>query len=199
MTPSQAWRELQEGNVRYRESRASSFDYVAQARASAAGQYPMAYVLSCVDSRVLPEAIFDRGIGDLFVGRVAGNFENTDQLGSMEFATKVAGTPLIVVLGHSSCGAVKGAADQVAVAGNLTELLANLAPAVEAASVAGQRSSSNTAFIDAIVEGNVARTIEDIQERSPTIRALIESGDLAIAGGVYDLSSGRVSWISTPE
>ncbi len=198
MSPGQVLERLEAGNQRFQKSDRTAFDYVAQARASATGQSPMAYVLSCVDSRVLPETIFDCGIGDLFVGRVAGNFENTDQLGSMEFATAAVGTPLIVVLGHSSCGAVKGACDQVKLADNLTALLQNIAPAVQKSRVSGERSSKNPAFVAAVVENNVLGTIADIKKRSATIRERIAAGKLAIAGGIYDLETGAVKWISTP-
>lgn len=195
MTPAIVLKRLKAGNMRFQAALNTSNDYLAQARASASGQSPMAYVLSCVDSRVLPETIFDCGIGDIFVGRVAGNFENTDQLGSMEFATKAVGTPLIVVLGHSSCGAVKGACDDVQLADNLTGLLGNIAPAVQGAQATGPRNSKNPDFVAAVVEANVRATMRDIAKRSVTIRELVAAGKLAIVGGVYDLRTGAVEWL----
>ncbi len=196
MTPAQALTDLKNGNRRFVQDRGTNFDYVAQVRSTAAGQFPKAVVLSCLDSRVPPEIIFDQGVGDLFVGRVAGNFENVDLLGSMEFACAVAGTPLIVVLGHTACGAVKAAADSVDL-GNVTEMLEELAPAVRAASnVSGAKNSNNTAFVNAIIETNVRHTMRDIPARSTIIRDLVNNGDVMIVGGVYDLETGRVNWMN---
>ncbi len=197
MTPDQVFDELRRGNDRFVRGTPRSRDWMAQAEATASGQYPQAIVLGCVDSRVPVEVVFDQGIGDVFVGRVAGNFENTDLLGSMEFATKVAGSKLIVVLGHTSCGAVKGAIDDVEL-GNLTPMLANLQPAVDAARQrsGGTGSSSDPAFVDRVVEENVRITVRDIQDRSPVIRELVDQGQLKVVGGIYDLETGRVTWLN---
>ena len=194
MTPSDALARLDAGNRRFREGRSTGFDLLGQAAASASGQSPMAFVLSCVDSRVLPEAAFDCGIGDLFVGRVAGNFENVDLLGSIEYATKVVGTPLVVVLGHSSCGAVKGACDGVEL-GNLTALLGEIEPAVRSVETSGERSSKNATFVADVVAANVRRTQVDILARSPVIAQLAAEGKVSVVGGVYDLASGAVTWL----
>ncbi|QDU67088.1 carbonic anhydrase family protein [Engelhardtia mirabilis] len=196
MAPMDALADLKAGNARFMAGHLTPRDYLSQADTTAEGQYPKAVVLSCLDSRVPPEVIFDQGIGDIFVGRIAGNFENVDMLGSLEFATAAAGTPLIVILGHSSCGAIKGAADGVEL-GNLTAMLDNLDPALAAARgrTSGDQSSKNPALIAAAVEANVAQTMADILERSDVIAGLVASGDVAIVGGVYDLGSGRVDWL----
>jgi len=195
LTPGQVRDLLAEGNARFAAGHATLQDGPAQVHASATGQYPMAFVLGCVDSRVPPEAVFDCGLGDLFVGRVAGNFENTDLLGSMEFATKLSGARLIVVLGHTNCGAIKGACDGAQL-GNLTELLARLRPAVDAThDVPGDRSSKNEAFVDAVTRTNVLRTLEEIDARSAVIHELVQQGQLQVVGGIYDLQTGRVDWL----
>jgi carbonic anhydrase len=198
LTPAQVLADLKEGNVRFVENRLTPRDYLAQASTTADGQYPMAILLSCVDSRVPPEIIFDQGIGDIFVARVAGNVEDVNLLGSIEFATKAAGSKLIVVLGHSSCGAIKGAADGVEMA-NLTDLLAEFDEVLAEvrASHDGPGDSSDAEFIARAVEENVRQTMEDLVSRSPILSELIESGDVAIAGGVYDLASGRVTWLDS--
>lgn len=196
MTPAEVLEDLKRGNRRFVEGRLTPHDYLKQAAASASGQYPKAVVLTCLDSRVPPEIVFDQGIGDIFVGRVAGNFENPDMLGSMEFATKVAGSRLIVVLGHTSCGAIKGAAQGVEL-GNLTAMLQNFNEALERARAAssGAADASNSAFIRAAIEENVRQTMKDILAESPVIAELVRGGDVAIVGGVYDLETGRVSWL----
>ena len=198
LTPDAVLAQLKEGNQRFVEGRLTPRDYNAQAEATVSGQYPKAAVLSCLDSRVPPEIIFDQGIGDLFVGRVAGNFENTDMLGSLEFATAAAGTPLIVVLGHTSCGAIKGAVSGVEL-GNLTamldnfdEVLARVRAEQEAAGDAPQ-----DALVQAAVEENVRQTMADILDRSEVIAGLVESGDVGIVGGVYDLATGQVAWMDS--
>jgi carbonic anhydrase len=195
MTPGEVLRILKTGNDRFASGQLSPRDYRAQAKATATGQYPMAVVLSCIDSRIPPEVIFDRGIGDLFVARVAGNFENTDILGSMEFATKLAGAKLIVVLGHTNCGAVKGACDGAQL-GNLTSTLANITPAVEASKgVEGQHDSHNMAFVSAVTLANVRCTMTDIIARSPVLKELVDNGQLAVVGGIYDLGTGTITWL----
>jgi carbonic anhydrase len=198
MTPADVLADLKAGNARFVSGNGTAQDWLAQAQRTASeGQYPKAIVLSCLDSRVPPEIIFDQGIGDIFVGRVAGNFENRDQLGSMEFGTAVAGSRLIVVLGHTACGAVKGAIDRAEL-GNLTEMLTNIEPAV-AATAAGSagRTSSDSDFVNRVVEANVRQTVRDIQSRSAVLAGRVESGDLRVVGGVYDLASGKVTWLDT--
>jgi carbonic anhydrase len=198
LTPAQVLQELKEGNLRFAEGHLTPRDYPAQAAATAGGQYPKAVVLSCLDSRVPVELVFDQGIGDLFVGRVAGNVEDVNMLGSIEFATKAAGSKLIVVLGHTSCGAIKGAADGVEMA-NLTDLLDEFDAALSRAEKAtdGAADSSNDAFIDAAIEENVRITMKDLVERSPIIAEMVEQGEVGVAGGVYDLATGRVRWIDS--
>ncbi|MEQ9454857.1 MAG: carbonic anhydrase family protein [Phycisphaeraceae bacterium] len=194
MTPAAALEDLKAGNARFVEDESSEFDYLAQAEATASGQYPKAVVLSCLDSRVPVEAVFDQGIGDLFVARVAGNIENVDILGSMEFATELAGTPLIVVLGHSSCGAVKGAIAEAKM-GNLTALLGEITPAIKATEVEGEHSVENAAYVDAVVEANVRKTMRDLPARSEVLKQRARMGKLMIVGGVYDLATGQVHWL----
>lgn len=193
LTPDDVLSDLKEGNRRFMEGRLTPRDYLAQAAASASGQYPKAVILGCVDSRVPPEIVFDQGIGDLFVGRIAGNFENVDMLGSLEFATKVAGSKLIVVLGHTSCGAIKGAVAGVDL-GNLTAMLDNFDEALEQAS-SGNSDISDSELIRAATEENVRQTVNDILSDSTVIAELVESGDVAVVGGIYDLASGRVTWL----
>ena len=195
LTPREVLGILKAGNERFARGRSIARDYLAQARATASGQYPMAVVLSCLDSRIPVELVLDRGIGDLFVARVAGNFENTDILGSMEFATKLAGARLVVVLGHTNCGAIKGACDGAQM-GNLTSTLANIAPAVEASKgLEGDHDSHDAAFVAAVSHANVRQTMADIVARSPVLGELVDAGQLAIVGGMYDLSTGIISWI----
>ena len=199
LTPEQVLEQLKEGNQRFVEGRLTLRDYNAQAAATAAGQFPKAAILGCVDSRVPPEIVFDQGIGDLFVGRVAGNFENEDLLGSLEFATAVAGTPLIVVLGHTSCGAIKGAVAGVEL-GNLTAMLDNfdeVLAQVREIQAMGTVDPEEAALIQAAIEENVRRTMADILESSEVISGLVESGDLGVVGGVYDLATGHVTWMES--
>jgi carbonic anhydrase len=198
LAPAEVVEALKEGNRRFVAGTPTRFDYLAQARATAEnGQFPKAVVLSCLDSRIPPEIVFDQGIGDIFVGRVAGNFENVDMLGSMEFATAAAGARAIVVLGHSACGAVKGAADGVEL-GNLTATLENILPAVEAARASGlegELNSGNAAFVDAITKENVRQTVADITGRSEILRQRVADGQLVVVGGIYDLATGEVRWL----
>ena len=195
MTPAQVVADLKAGNRRFVNGNLTNFDYLGQAKATAGGQAPKAIVLSCLDSRVIPEIALDQGIGDIFVGRVAGNFENTDMLGSMEFGTAVAGAKVIVVLGHTECGAIMGAIDQAKL-GNLTETLANIEPAIQAVPhAAAQRASSNRALVNDVIEANVRQTMRDITGRSEVLADRVRNGELIVIGGVYDLASGRVDWI----
>jgi carbonic anhydrase len=199
MTPEQVIADLKAGNQRFVEGRLTARDYMAQAEATAAGgQYPKAVVLGCVDSRVPPEIIFDQGIGDVFVGRVAGNVEDVNLVGSLEFATKVAGSKVILILGHTACGAIKGAADGVEL-GNLTELLNDFdAPIARAdAATEGEPNSSNLEFLNLAIEENVRETIANILDQSEVISEMVENGEVALVGGVYDLATGRVNWLDS--
>jgi carbonic anhydrase len=194
MTPAEALARLKEGNARFVANRRVERDLAEQVRITGSGQYPFAIVLGCVDSRVPPEVIFDQGIGDIFSARIAGNFVNADILGSMEFATKVVGARLIFVLGHSHCGAIMGAVDGAEL-GNLTGLLTKLKPAVEAvASPEGQRSSQDAAFVQQVAEKNVELTIEAIQQQSPVLKEMLDNGEIEIAGGMYDVETGEVTF-----
>ena len=151
--------------------------------------------LGCIDSRVPPEIVFDQGIGDVFAPRIAGNFVNTDILGSMEFAAAAAGSKLIVVLGHTECGAVKGACDAVEL-GNLTQTLSNISPAIYAVrDVAGDRNSKNAAFVDAVAHMNVRMTVKNILDRSTVLAGLVAKGDLKIVGAMHDISTGVVTFL----
>ena len=198
LTPQQVLDDLKRGNERFVADSLTQRDYLAQARATAQGQFPKAIVLGCLDSRVPPEIVFDQGIGDLFVGRVAGNIVNDDLLGSMEFGTQLAGSKLIVVLGHTSCGAVKGAADGAEL-GNLTGLLDKLRPALEQAQAQteGEYNSGNDPYVKAAIEENVRLTVADIKAKSPVLSARVSSGDLMVVGGVYNLGTGRVDWLDS--
>jgi len=192
MTLDESLERLREGNRRFAEGRPLPRDLPAQVKEASAGQYPFAVVLSCLDSRIPVEHVFDQGIGDVFTARVAGNVVNPDILGSMEFATKVAGAKVIVVVGHDRCGAMKGACDNVQL-GNLTALVASIQPSVTA--VAGPAcNSKDAALIDRIAENNVERTIAQIREKSPVLRELEAQGQLKIVGAMYDLDSGNVQF-----
>jgi carbonic anhydrase len=192
MTPQAALARLREGNARFVAGRPLKRDLPAEVRATAAGQYPFAVVLSCLDSRQSVELLFDQGIGDVFNARVAGNVLNDDILGSMEFGCKVAGAKLIVVLGHSHCGAVKGAIDDVKL-GNLTGLLDRIEPAVASVPDDGSpRNSKNDAFVERVAEANVRLAMKQIRERSPTLREMLDQKQIDLVGGMYDLSTGQV-------
>jgi len=191
MTPDEVIADLKAGNARFVAGRSTEQDWLAQAETTAAeGQYPKAIVLSCLDSRVPVETVFDQGIGDIFVGRVAGNFENVDMLGSMEFGAKLAGSKTIVVLGHTECGAVKGAIADARL-GNLTATLANIRPAVQ---MAGPPSDS-AAYTQRVVIANVQKTVDDIIARSPVIAEMVRNGELKVVGAWYDLATGKVHWL----
>jgi carbonic anhydrase len=194
MTPSQVIDELKKGNERFRTRKMAPRDYLAEKRSSAAGQYPAAVILGCVDSRVPAEIVFDAGIGDIFTGRVAGNVVNDDMLGSMEFACAVSGAKLVLVLGHTACGAVKGAIDDVEM-GNLTGLLARIKPAISATKFEGEKSSKNAAYVDVVARTNVVLGIENIRRRSPILEALEKKGSIKITGAMYDLATGVVEFV----
>ena len=192
LTPDDVIVVFQQGNERFVSGTITSRDHSALVREAALGQHPKAIVLSCIDSRVPVEDVFDRGIGDVFVARVAGNFENTDILGSMEYATKVSGSKVILVLGHTECGAIKSAIDGVEL-GNITEMLANIQPAIDSlADYSGEHSSANDAFVREVTEQNVRLTVENIRKRSPIIAELEAAGDVKIVGAIYDMHTGAV-------
>ena len=188
--------DLLEGNNRFVNGNSQATDNEALVAQTVGGQFPKAVVLSCIDSRVPVEIVLDQAIGDIFVARVAGNFENTDIIGSIEYSCKVAGSKLVLVMGHESCGAVKAACDGVEL-GNITALLDNIMPAVRqsADEVDGEANSSNKAFVDRTIENNVKLTIERIREKSPILAEMEANGEIAILGCVYKLSSGKVEML----
>ena len=192
-TPSGAIDRLAAGNARFVEAAAAERDLLAQVAATASGQHPFVAIVSCIDSRVPPEFVFDLGIGDAFVARTAGNVVDGDMLGSLEFATAVAGAKAVVVLGHSACGAVKGACDGVEL-GHLTGLLAKISPSVEAVAGEPTPGSGDADLVQKVVEQHVDAMASDIVGRSDVIAGLVESGDLVVAGAVYDLETGVVTW-----
>lgn len=197
ISPAKALELLQEGNQRFVAKQTVNRDLNLQVEQTSTGQFPFATVLSCIDSRVPAELVFDQGIGDIFSVRIAGNFVNTDILGSMEFASKLAGTKLILVLGHTACGAVKGACDHAEL-GNLTSMLGNIAPAVEAITEpadAADRTSANIDFVNAVGTKNVELTIERIREESPVLAEMEQAGEIQIVGGMYDIATGKVNFL----
>src|SRR5215831_12056189 len=194
MTPDEIIRAMKNGNERFRRGQKTTQDYLAQQRASAKGQYPAAVLLSCIDSRAPAETIMDLGIGDVFNTRVAGNIANDDILGSIEFACQVAGAKVILVMGHTACGAIKGAIDRVQL-GKLTGLLAKVQPAVEATVYQGERSAKNYAFVDAVARKNVELTMAGIHGRSEIIAALETKGAVKIAGAMYNLETGAIDFL----
>jgi len=195
LTPDDIIARMKKGNERFRLGKESPHDYLAQQKISAKGQYPAAVILSCIDSRAPAETIMDLGIGDTFNARVAGNVANDDILGSMEFACKLAGAKVVLVMGHTACGAIKGAIDNAQL-GNLTGLLAKIHPAVEATQYQGERSSKNYGFVDAVARKNVELTMIDIHRRSPVLAELETSGAIKIAGAMYNLETGRLEFLA---
>lgn len=194
LSPDMVIQSLKEGNGRFMRNDLTARNHSAQVRKSVKSQYPKAIVLSCVDSRVPVEDVFDRGIGDVFVARVAGNFVNEDILGSMEFACKVSGSKLILVLGHEHCGAVKAAVDDVKL-GNITPMLAKIRPAVESIEYQGERTSKNQEFVHLASQSNVRNTIEKIRSDSPILKEMEEKGEIKIVGAVYDMDDGSVDFL----
>ena len=194
MTPDQILQRMKSGNEHFRKGQPTAQNYLAQQRASAKGQYPAAVILSCIDSRAPAETIMDLGIGDVFNARVAGNVANEDILGSMEFGCEVAGAKVVLVMGHTACGAIKGAIDRVQL-GNLTGLLAKIQPAVEGTTYQGERSAKNYGFVDAVARKNVELTIAEIRSRSPIIAGLESRGAVKIAGAMYNLESAVVDFL----
>ncbi|WP_400075380.1 carbonic anhydrase family protein [Winogradskyella sp. R77965] len=196
MTPNSVLQDLLEGNNRFVSGNLEGADNSALVQQTTSGQFPKAVVLSCIDSRVPVETVLDQAIGDIFVARVAGNFENADILGSLEYSCKVAGSKLVLVMGHEACGAVKAACDGVEL-GNITHLLSNIMPAVRqsAEEVEGETTSSNKNFVAKTVENNVKLTMDRIREKSPILKEMEEYGEIAIVGGVYSLHTGKVEML----
>lgn len=195
LTPELVLSELKAGNERFIKDESIKQDWKALAKTTAKAQYPKAVVLGCIDSRVPVEIVFDQFIGDVFVARVAGNFVNDDILGSMEFGTAVAGSKLVVVLGHTSCGAVMGALDGAKL-GHLTGLLAKIKPAIDA-SVEGDEeiASTNESLLDRVTAENVRLNVKKVVEQSSVMAEAIERGDLKVVGAIYNLETGRVTWL----
>ena len=194
ISPQLAIELLKEGNKRFVNNLKINRNLLQQANETSDGQHPFAVILSCIDSRTSAELIFDQGLGDVFSIRIAGNILNEDILGSIEFACKVAGSKIIVVLGHTKCGAVKGACDHVEM-GNLTALLSKIRPAVEDENtVLDNRTSTNTEFVEKVATINVKRTVKSILERSPILKEMIEMGQIGIVGGTHDISTGAVNF-----
>jgi carbonic anhydrase len=194
ITPSFALDLLKEGNKRFVSNLKINRNLLQQANETSDGQHPFAVILSCIDSRTSAELIFDQGLGDVFSVRIAGNIVNEDILGSMEFGCKVAGAKIIVVLGHTKCGAVKGACDNVAL-GNLTGLISKIKPAVEQESVTAEnRNSSNGVFVENVAELNVSLSVKNILLKSPIIADMVKNGDIGIVGGIHDITTGEVKF-----
>ena len=195
MTPDEVIQQMKAGNERFRSGKPQHRDLMREVKATAKAQYPAAIVFSCIDSRAPAELILDFGIGDIFSGRIAGNVADEDVLGSMEFACKVAGSKVVLVMGHTNCGAIKGVIDGVEL-GNLTALLSKIRPAVEATRYTGERSSKNYAFVDAVARENVLMTIANVRQRSPVLRDLESTGSIKIAGSMYNLETGTVEFFA---
>jgi len=196
MTPEKSLQFLKEGNIRFQNNLKTNRNLLEQVNDTSEGQFPFATILSCIDSRVSAELVFDQGLGDIFSVRIAGNFVNEDILGSMEFACKLAGTKLIVVLGHTSCGAIKGACDDAKM-GNLTKLIEKIKPAVNAVKSpeeASLRNSSNLEFVDNVSEKNVNLTIDRIIKESDVLAEMQNNGDILIIGAMYNINTGAVSF-----
>ena len=195
LTPEGVLQELKEGNARFLSGKTIQRNQTEQVKKSASGQFPKAVVLSCVDSRVPVEEVLDQGIGDLFVGRVAGNFINEDLLGSMEFACKVAGAKLIMVMGHQHCGAIKGAIDEVKL-GNLTTLLAKIKPAIaKSQDFKGEKNSENEAFVQDVCKNNVAIALNQIRTKSPILKEMEDKGEIKIVGAYYRVTDGTLEFV----
>lgn len=194
LSPDAVLEGLQEGNERYVNNQLIKRDLNAQSVASLSGQHPEAIILSCIDSRVPVEYIFDKGVGDLFVGRLAGNVADKYMLGSMEYACAVAGSKVILVLGHQDCGAVKSAIKGVEM-GNITSLMEDIKPSVEQTKYEGERTYANEEFFNAVIAENVLQTIEEIRQNSPILKDLEQEGKIKICGAVYEIATGRVRFL----
>jgi carbonic anhydrase len=196
LTPKLALEILKEGNDRFVKNLGFNRNLLEQVHETSEGQYPFAVILSCIDSRVPVELIFDQGLGDIFSIRIAGNFVNDDILGSMEFACKLAGSKLIVVLGHSSCGAIKGACDDVEL-GNLSNSLAKIKPAVNSVKETGDRSSANKEFVQKVSDKNVEMAMDQIVKQSPILKEMLENGEVGLIGGMYSVDTGEVMFMDS--
>jgi carbonic anhydrase len=194
LTPDQIIERFKQGNRRFRSGKVLAHDYLAQKRATAGGQYPAAVILSCIDSRTPAEILLDTRIGDTFNARIAGNVANEDLLGSLEFACAAAGAKVVLVMGHTGCGAIKGAIDHVEL-GNLTGLLAKIRPAVDETQYTGDRSSKNYEFVDAVAKTNVRRTIDAIRNGSNVLAPMEKDGKIKIVGAMYHLNGGAVEFL----
>lgn len=195
LTPDAILEEFIAGNKRFQSGTTTVRDHSKQARKSAPGQFPKAVVLSCVDSRVPVEDVFDQGLGDIFVGRVAGNFVNEDLLGSMEFACKVSGAKLILVMGHQHCGAIKGAIDDVKL-GNITAMLSKIKPAVAMSQdFKGDKTSKNDEFVKHVSENNVLYAMDQIRKKSPILKEMEDKGEIKIVGLFYNLTDGTLQFL----
>ena len=194
LTPDMVIQSLKEGNERFMRNDLTARNHSEQVRKSTNAQFPKAIVLSCVDSRVPVEDVFDRGIGDIFVARVAGNFVNEDILGSMEFACKVSGAKLILVMGHEHCGAVKAAVDDVQL-GNITPMLAKIKPAVAMVAYDGERNAQNEEFVHMVCESNVKRTMQQIRTNSPILKEMEDNNEIKVLGAIYDMDQGKVTFL----
>jgi carbonic anhydrase len=195
MTPDEIIAAMKRGNERFRKGDEPMRDFLVEQKATAKGQYPAAMILSCIDSRAPAEVIMDLGLGNAFNSRVAGNIANEDILGSMEFACKVAGAKVVLVMGHTACGAIKGAIDNVEL-GNLTALLAKIRPAVKATEFDGERSSKNPAYVNAVARKNVELTMAQLLEKSPLLRELQSNRAIKVAGAMYDLETATVEFFA---
>ena len=195
LTPDDILALMKKGNKRFYTRKREDYDFLAQQRATAKGQYPAAILLTCIDSRAPAETILDLRIGDIFNSRVAGNVENSDILGGMEFACKLAGAKVVLVMGHTACGAVKGAIDNAEL-GNLTGLLAKIKPAVAATTYTGERTAKNSAFVDAVARKNVEITIASIRKDSPVLADMESNGNIKMAGSMYNLETGVVDFFA---
>ncbi len=194
MTPDDVLNNLMSGNDRYRSNKLTARDFPAQVSATTSGQFPKAIILSCVDSRVPVEMVFDQGVGDVFVARVAGNAENKDLLGSIEYAVGVAGSKLVMVMGHESCGAVKSAVDKLDVGSeNVDNLLSQFEPAITGTE--GERNSSDKAYLTNVVKANVSQTVKDIRSRSGIVKQLEDQGKISVVGAYYSLKDGSVKLV----
>ncbi|MDA0196983.1 MAG: carbonic anhydrase family protein [Bacteroidetes bacterium] len=193
LTPQLALEILKEGNDRFMNNLKANRNLLQQVNETSEGQFPFAVILSCIDSRVPAELIFDQGLGDIFSIRIAGNFINDDILGSIEFACKIAGSKLIVILGHSNCGAIKGACDNVQL-GNLTKLLHRIGPAVNAVDETGDRSSNNKDFVQRVADKNIEIAMKQLEEQSPVLKEMLHGGEVGLVGGMYSIETGEVKF-----
>lgn len=196
LTPDKVLQDLEEGNRHYVQNKLTANDYIGMLHHSMEGQYPEAFILSCIDSRVPVEEVFDKAIGDVFVGRVAGNFVDEDMLGSMEYGCKVSGAKLIVVLGHESCGAIKAAIENERL-GNITAMLANIKPAIKMSkNFAGEQAVQNHAFVEEVVKNNIVNTLRTIPLRSPVLKQMMDKGEIKLVGAYYSFETGEVTFLN---